>query len=213
MDRDPELVSLLCHRCLLPFVKRTIINGLLYFIGDVGNKHKGEQREMLNMASKSNFNQGVFFNVETTTEVWETPQDFFDKLNEMFGFTLDVCANHQNAKCKSYYTIEQDGLNQEWIGNVWMNPPYGRVINKWVQKAYESAKSGSANLVVCLVPARTCSEWWHEYCMKGEIWLIRHRLKFGGSKINAPFPNAVVIFKKNETGNNFKTIDRHGILK
>lgn len=159
---------------------------------------------------KSNFNQGVFFNPETTTEVWETPQDFFDNLNNIFNFTLDVCADPENAKCDKYFTKEDDGLQQEWTGNVWMNPPYGRVIGKWVQKAFESVQTGSADIAVCLVPARTCSEWWHKYCMRGEIWLIRHRLRFGGSKINAPFPNAVVIFRKGQADPQYKSIDRHG---
>ncbi|GED71201.1 DNA N-6-adenine-methyltransferase of bacteriophage [Brevibacillus reuszeri] len=158
--------------------------------------------------SKTNFNQGVFFNPETVTNVWETPQDLFDKLNEIFRFTTDVCALPDNAKCPQFFTPDQDGLKQEWTGTCWMNPPYGREISKWVQKAYEAAQQGAT--VVCLVPARTCSEWWHRYCMQGEIWFIRHRLKFGGSKINAPFPNAVVIFRAGTDGHSYKAIDRHG---
>jgi len=74
-----------------------------------------------------------------------------------------------------------------------MNPPYGREIGKWVKKAYESAQSGAT--VVCLVPARTDTAWWHDYCAKGEIRFVRGRLKFGGSKNSAPFPSAVVIFR------------------
>ena len=76
-----------------------------------------------------------------------------------------------------------------------MNPPYGRKIKLWVKKAYESAQSGRAN-VVCLLPARTDTSWWHDYCMKGEIRFIRGRLKFNNNENSAPFPSAIVIFRK-----------------
>jgi phage N-6-adenine-methyltransferase len=162
------------------------------------------------LANKTNFNQGVFFSIENTTEVWETPQDFYDNLDKLFHFTLDVCADPTNAKAETFFTKEEDGLSQKWTRNVWMNPPYGRVIGKWIRKAYEETQNGNVDVAVCLVPSRTCSAWWHDYCMKGEVWFIRHRLRFGGSKINAPFPNAVVIFRKGEIKHSFTTIDRHG---
>ncbi|WP_265463716.1 DNA N-6-adenine-methyltransferase [Bacillus velezensis] len=163
------------------------------------------------METKTNFNQGVFFNPEDRTDVWATPIDFFNKINERYKLNLDVCAKPSNAKCKNFFTPEIDGLKQKWVGRVWMNPPYGREIKKWIKKAYEEIENGNSEIAVCLVPARTCSAWWHEYCMKGEILFIRHRLKFGGSKINAPFPNALVIFS-NEHVNTYKAIDREGNL-
>jgi phage N-6-adenine-methyltransferase len=129
----------------------------------------------------------------SATDLWATPQDFFDGLNAEFGFTLDVCANADNAKCADYFTAEQDGLAQDWRGVCWMNPPYGRGIGAWMRKAYESAQVGAT--VVCLVPARTDTAWWWGYAMKGEVRFIRGRLKFGGRKENAPFPSAVVIFR------------------
>ena len=129
------------------------------------------------------------------TPEWETPQDLFDKLNAEFGFNLDVCATPDNAKCEKFYTQEQDGLTQAWQGHCWMNPPYGPAIKKWIEKAYcEYVSFGTT--VVCLVPARTDTYWWHEFCMKGEIRFIRGRLKFGGCKWNAPFPSAIVIFRE-----------------
>lgn len=76
------------------------------------------------------------------TDLWATPQDLFDELNAEFGFTLDVCALPENAKCDKYYTPDIDGLKQEWNGICWCNPPYGREIGKWVEKAYNSAKIG-----------------------------------------------------------------------
>ena len=127
------------------------------------------------------------------TDLWSTPQDFFEGLDKEFGFTLDVCATDENAKCANYFTKETDGLKQEWSGVCWMNPPYGREIKQWMKKASESRAT-----VVCLVPARTDTAWWHDYANKAEeIRFIRGRLKFGDSKNSAPFPSAVVIFKGN----------------
>ena len=127
------------------------------------------------------------------TDLWYTPDDFYEKYNGVYNFETDVCATHENAKCENYYTQEIDGLSQDWQGVCWMNPPYGRTIGKWMKKAYESSLNGAT--VVCLVPARTDTNWWHDFAMKGEIEFIRGRLKFGGSKNSAPFPSAVVVFK------------------
>lgn len=127
------------------------------------------------------------------TALWATPQDFFDKLNEEFGFDLDVCATPENAKCTRYFTEQDNGPAQCWHGTVWMNPPYGRKIGEWVKKAQESARRGAT--VVCLVPARTDTRWWHDHVMAGEIRFVRGRLKFGGSKNSAPFPCAIVVFR------------------
>jgi phage N-6-adenine-methyltransferase len=126
------------------------------------------------------------------TDLWATPIDFFRKYDEKFGFELDVCATHENAKCKKYFTIDDDGLSKDWVGVCWMNPPYGREIIRWMKKAYESSLTGAT--VVCLVPARTDTKWWHEYAMMGDIEFIRGRLKFGDAKSSAPFPSAVVVF-------------------
>lgn len=142
-------------------------------------------------------NRGLF---TSTTDSWETPQDFFDRLDEEFNFEVDVCALPENAKCDKYYTPEIDGLKQEWTGVCWMNPPYGRQIGRWMEKAYKSHIENNAT-VVCLVPARTDTLWWHNYCMKGEIRLVKGRLKFSNSKDSAPFPSAVVIFSKDARKN------------
>ena len=132
------------------------------------------------------------------TDLWSTPQVFFDKYNKIYNFNLDVCALPENAKCDNYFTPQVDGLTKEWNGTCWMNPPYGRDIKRWVKKAYEAGLNGAT--VVCLLPARTDTRWWHDYCMKGHIEFIRGRLKFGGSKNSAPFPSAVVVFKKHFSG-------------
>lgn len=114
---------------------------------------------------------------QSNKEEWETPQDFFNKLNDEFNFTVDVCALPENAKCKKYYTPEIDGLSQDWsVDTVWCNPPYGRKIGEWIKKAAESTST-----VVMLLPARTDTKWFHEYIYnKSEIRFVKGRLKFGG---------------------------------
>ena len=125
---------------------------------------------------------------------WATPRWLFDALNAEFGFELDPCATQGNAKCKRFFTKAEDGLKQDWGAvTVFMNPPYGRPIRRWMAKAFESARNGAT--VVCLVPARTDTEWWHRYVMKGEIRLFKGRITFEGGAHGAPFPSAVVVFR------------------
>lgn len=143
----------------------------------------------------------------SNTDLWETPKDFFYKMDKEFNFTLDVCAIPENAKCKNYFTPSMDGLIQEWVGSCWMNPPYGKEIGLWMKKAYESFLNKSVTSVVCLIPARTDTKWWHDYAMKGEIRFIKGRLKFGDSKNPAPFPSAIVIFHHKHE-NKFNHINR-----
>ncbi len=132
--------------------------------------------------------------MSSATPEWATPQAFFDEYNRQYNFDLDVCATPENAKCARYFTLEQDGLAQEWHGRCWMNPPYGRAIGKWVRKAYEAAQGGAT--VVCLLPSRTDTAWWHDYCLKGAVRFVRGRLYFGKGTGRAPFPSAVVVFEK-----------------
>jgi len=139
---------------------------------------------------------------------WATPQWLFDALDREFGFTLDPCATAGNAKCKRFFSRADDGLRQSWAGEVvFMNPPYGREIAAWMRKAWESALHGG-DTVVCLVPARTDTNWWHDYAMRGEVRLLRGRLKFGGAKYGAPFPSAVVVFRP--TGFSVKSYEPKG---
>ena len=129
------------------------------------------------------------------TDMWATPQAFFDRLHARFRFGLDVCASPENAKCDRFFTSAEDGLAQEWVGTCWMNPPYGREIGKWVKKASDSADQHGST-VVCLLPARVDTRWWHDYCADAaEVHFVKGRLKFGGSANSAPFPCAVVVFR------------------
>jgi phage N-6-adenine-methyltransferase len=138
----------------------------------------------------------VSVHFSSQSDDWATPQDFFDRMNALHGpLELDVCASAENAKCPRYYSRENDGLSQPWTGRCWMNPPYGRTIGLWMRKAYEESQRGA--LVVCLVPARTDTSWWHDYAAKGQVTFIRGRLKFGRYRNSAPFPSAHVVFLPN----------------
>ena len=150
-------------------------------------------------------NAGLF---TSTTDEWPTPQILFDSLHDEFNFTLDPCASSENAKCSNFYTREDNGLEQPWHGSVFMNPPYGREMRKWIAKAYEESRKGAT--VICLIPARTDTRYWHEYVMKAaEVRFIRSRLHFDNTRHqerkaegkatahNAPFPSVVVVFRGN----------------
>lgn len=132
----------------------------------------------------------------SVSEDWATPQWLFDRLNDEFHFTLDVCASEKNAKVSRFFTKDQDGLKQDWSGEtVWCNPPYGRQIRQWIYKAYKHFIGGGTS--VLLIPSRTDTSWFHDYVIgQAEIRFIRGRIKFEGAKYNAPFPSMVVIYKK-----------------
>lgn len=140
-------------------------------------------------------NEGMY---SSNTDEWGTPQKLFDELNERFDFDVDVCANAENAKCRRYFSKEEDGLKQDWtqFKTCWMNPPYGRQIGSWIEKAYETSLHGTT--VVCLLPSRTDTRWFHDYCVKGDITFIKGRLKFNDGKVPAPFPSMIVVFRSKD---------------
>ncbi len=140
---------------------------------------------------KPRLTQGVF---TSRTEEWATPLYVFKFLNEEFDFQIDVCATTENAKCKLFFDKPTDGLKQDWSPyRCWMNPPYGKEISKWMKKAYYESQRGA--LVVCLVPARTDTKWWHDWAMKAaEIRFVVGRISFGDGTQPAPFPSCIVIF-------------------
>lgn len=126
------------------------------------------------------------------TDNWATPPSLFRLLDAQFAFTLDPCANASNATCARYYTVDDDGLSKCWDGErVFMNPPYGRRIGAWMQKA-----ATSKALVVALVPSRTDTKWWHEYVVHGGgiPLFLKGRLRFGDGSSPAPFPSAIVLY-------------------
>ncbi|MFU0834046.1 MAG: phage N-6-adenine-methyltransferase [Lactiplantibacillus plantarum] len=133
-------------------------------------------------------------------EDWETPQDFYDRLNAKYHFEWDLAASDDNAKCSCYFTRDDNSLEQDWeglSGNLFLNPPYGRELKLWVKKAATTGLKDKQNLVM-LIPSRTDTSYWHDYIFNhAEIKFLRGRLKFevdGVSGDSAPFPSAVVIY-------------------
>ena len=144
------------------------------------------------------------------TGEWATPQEFFDKLNWRFGpFDLDPCANPHNIKCANFYTEAEDGLSKDWTGHTaFVNPPYGKGIDKWIKKSYDTSRDGETR-VVMLIPSRTDTKYWHNYVMKAsEVYFLKGRLKFGDSVNSAPFPSAVVVFDGRSSQQIFGTMNR-----
>ena len=145
-------------------------------------------------------------------EDWGTPQNLFDNLNKHYSFSLDVCASEYNHKVHNYFDIEKNGLEQSWEGETcWMNPPYGKEIGKWVEKAFQESQNNNA-VVVCLLPVRTDTRWWQNFCSKAlSIMFIKGRLKFEDEhrkgRGTAPFPSAVVVFSDLK-----KTNPRHKLM-
>jgi site-specific DNA-methyltransferase (adenine-specific) len=133
------------------------------------------------------------------SDEWPTDPAVFARLNAEYGpFDLDPCATAENTKCERFFTKTDDGLSQTWTGRVYMNPPYGRTIGDWMRKAWEASQT-TAELVVCLIPARVDTAWWHDYACRGEVTFPRGRLRFGDCENSAPFPSAIVVFRNAKT--------------
>lgn len=131
------------------------------------------------------------------SDEWSTPQHIFDKLNQKYNFTLDPASDGANNKCAKHFTMKENGLTQNWHGEtVFINPPYSKTYD-WVKKAYHEVLTGDTT-VVMLLPARTDTKWFHEFCMDPvlveSISFIKGRLKFGNQKNSAPFPSMIIEF-------------------
>ncbi len=147
---------------------------------------------------------------ESNNQDWETPQDLFDTLNSEFKFDTDLAATDKNKKCMAYYSISEDALKRQWKGVCWLNPPYGSKdykLKDWVKKSWQESKKDGC-IVVLLIPARTNTGWWHDYCMHAsEIRFIKGRPKFNNSDHGLPQPLAIVIFKKETSMTILKSFD------
>jgi len=148
---------------------------------------------------------------KSTNNEHATPREFYNRLNSEFGFSLDPAATRENALCEKFFTQEDDGLAQSWAGErVFCNPPYGRGLGRWVQKACEETNDvGTCELVVLLIPARPDTKYWHSYILHTpeganfgyvdhrwiEVRFLKGRLKFGDQKNSAPFPSALIIYR------------------
>jgi site-specific DNA-methyltransferase (adenine-specific) len=137
-------------------------------------------------------------NVHFSSEAhnWETPKSLFDQLNQEFSFTLDPCCEVKTAKCKRFYTKEDDGLSKSWENEVaFVNPPYGREQIKWIVKAHEESKNA---ICVLLIPSRTDTKIFHELIFPNhEIRFLKGRLYFSlnGDDDRAPFPSMLVVMR------------------
>lgn len=136
------------------------------------------------------------------TDEWETPQDIFNMLNSEFHFDLDVAAAKNNTKCARYFTQEDDALKQDWVGNVWCNPPYSKV-RKFFKKLHEELNNGNCKVAVFLVFSNTDTKWFHDYVLgKSELRFVKGRLKFKGMNKKGEWvnnsamrPSMICVFK------------------
>jgi site-specific DNA-methyltransferase (adenine-specific) len=136
---------------------------------------------------------------------WRTPPELVAEWRERYPFLLDVCATHGHQVCGNYISPEEDALKIDWLERApnklaWMNPPYGKEIGPFVARAKEYAKKGMT--VVCLLPSRTDTRWWHANVqpildgdIPGEVHFLKGRIKFRGASAGAPFPSVIVVFK------------------
>ena len=158
----------------------------------MGRKRIYKSNAEKQLAYRKRKRKSVLF--RSKTDEWESPDNIFSLMHLEFAFDLDVCASHENAKCSRYFVRADDGLQQAWSGACWMNPPYGKTISSWVRKAYESSLAGAT--VVCLLPARTDTVWWHQFVQPyAEVRFLKGRLKFGGLENSAPFASVIAIFR------------------
>lgn len=135
---------------------------------------------------------------------WYTPPDLFNEWNIKYGpFDLDPCpaATSPIKKLIPISCANKSGLTSSWFGRVYCNPPYGREIGQWTRKAQQEIQNPNTDIIVMLVPARTDTAWWHEAIDAGaQPVFLRGRIKFWGPespyKSSAPFPSALLIFKK-----------------
>ena len=146
---------------------------------------------------------------KTQKQQWETPDELFNYLNRIYSFDFDLASSSTNTKCKNFFSKEEDALSQKWVGVCWLNPPYGDKKSKlsdWVKKAFDETNNKNC-VVVMLIPARTNTNWWHDYCMQSqEVIFIKGRPKFKGCIHGLPQPLALVVFGNN--GNTkFTTLD------
>jgi len=135
---------------------------------------------------------------------WYTPSYIFDPLDDEFEFELDACATEDSAKCDAYFTKKDNALLKDWSAAaniVWVNPPYGRGIGKWIEKAYKESLKGCT--VIVLTYVRSDTKWWHDWALKAsEIRMIKGRIHFmrGDLKTTnaSPAPSCVLVFSEDK---------------
>jgi phage N-6-adenine-methyltransferase len=137
-----------------------------------------------------------------------TPQWLFDKIDKIFDFTIDLSATEENAKCKKFYTKQQDALTQTWDEkSCWCNPPYSKDLQPlFVKKAYAESKR-FGNTIVLLIPLRADTKVWHEYIWsKADVYIFKGRPKFYGGK-SPTYASALVVYS-NSTEKKMYTVTK-----
>lgn len=144
--------------------------------------------------------------MSSETDQWFTPQDVFDCIRFQFDIgtvDFDFAADPYNAKAARYYTEDDDALTQEWEAETgWLNPPYGRIIGDFTDKAVASVEDGQVRRLILLVPARTDTKWFQRIVNSpvcDHVLFIKGRIKFESpttDELNsAPFPSAAILLK------------------
>lgn|SRR5574341_743717 len=133
-------------------------------------------------------------------DLWSTPSKVYNPLNDEFRFTLDPCCVAETAKCSKFFTPVEDGLKQNWSGEiVFCNPPYSRGnIDLWVKKCYEESQKPNT-IVVALLPVSTSSDWFHNWVWgKAELRFVKRRVRFVGAPFTAPFSSVIAIYNNSK---------------
>jgi phage N-6-adenine-methyltransferase len=148
---------------------------------------------------------------DTITELrrWSTPAALFDELHREFKFDIDLCADDDNAKLPHYIRADRS-MASTWLGlgRGWLNPPYGKEIGAWLEKALWSAQRGA--FIVALVPGRTNAPWWHDIVMKAaEVRFIRSKVPFvdhnGKNTGVPPYGSVIAVFGRTFRRQAFKS--------
>ena len=126
---------------------------------------------------------------------WRTPAALYDQLDDEFGFVLDAATDGENARAGAHLTPDDNALWRSWApGPTFCNPPYGPRLGEWVEKAWREAGAGVT--VVMLIPSRTDTRWFHDYCLRAdEIRFVKGRLRFDDGPNSAPFPSMIVVWR------------------
>lgn len=139
--------------------------------------------------------QGMQVHYSSENDKWNTPPKIITRTLLVLGeIDLDPCSNdkqHPNVPARHYFTVEDNGLEQGWFGNVYMNPPYGDEIGAWVDKLIQEYENDNVDEAIALVPARTDTRWFRQLKPFARCF-IWGRLKFSDADNSAPFPSMVV---------------------
>lgn len=133
--------------------------------------------------------------MSSESEDWYTPKHVIEKVICTLGqIDLDPCSElDKEIPAKKHFTKDDDGLSKEWLGRVYMNPPYGDAISNWTKKLIKEYDCGNVTEAIALVPARVDTEWFRPF---EQAVFVSGRLKFSGCENSAPFPSAVLYLGK-----------------